>query len=248
MANSGKTLQTRIQLKHDTNANWTTAGNNGFIPLAGEVIVYDDLGPKVKIGNGTTNVNDLSWVALTPQEVNNGLALKVSKAGDTMGGELIFNGGDKSGGSKIVLETGKGQITNSGTQTLFGFTAASTIAVGHSSYILAMRGSGSKPKYNSKDIALQEDVDAKVAKAGDIMTGRLQINMSNPHIHMKDTEYSTDWYFQAHQDQLAFGPTFATAVKTDKNGNMTVPGTVTVGNKVTMQYNSSTESLDFTFA
>jgi hypothetical protein len=72
--------------------------------------------------------------------------------------------------------------------------------------------------------------------------------MSNPHIHMKDTGYSTDWYFQVYQDQLAFGPTFATAVKTDKNGNMTVPGTVTVGNKVTMQYNSTTESLDFTFA
>lgn len=63
-----------------------------------------------------------------------------------------------------------------------------------------------------------------VATSGDIMTGRLQFNMANPHIHMKDTGYSTDWYFQAYQDQLAFGPTFATAVKTDKNGNMTVPG------------------------
>lgn len=65
-----------------------------------------------------------------------------------------------------------------------------------------------------------------VAKSGDTMTGRLQLNMANPHIHMKDTGYSTDWYFQAYQDQLAFGPTFATAVKTDKNGNMTVPGSV----------------------
>lgn len=63
-----------------------------------------------------------------------------------------------------------------------------------------------------------------VANSGDIMTGRLQLNMDNPHIHMKDTGYSTDWYFQAYQDQLAFGPTFANAVKTDKNGNMTVPG------------------------
>lgn len=63
-----------------------------------------------------------------------------------------------------------------------------------------------------------------VAKSGDTMTGKLQLNMANPHIHMKDTGYSTDWYFQAYQDQLAFGPTFATAVKTDKNGNMTVPG------------------------
>ena len=71
---------------------------------------------------------------------------------------------------------------------------------------------------------LQSTLNSKVSKAGDTMTGRLQLNMANPHIHMKDTGYSTDWYFQAYQDQLAFGPTFATAVKTDKNGNMTVPG------------------------
>ena len=43
MANSGKTLQTRIQLKHDTEANWKTAGNNGFKPLAGELIIYDEI-------------------------------------------------------------------------------------------------------------------------------------------------------------------------------------------------------------
>lgn len=70
----------------------------------------------------------------------------------------------------------------------------------------------------------KNSLDSKVSKSGDTMTGRLQLNMANPHIHMKDTGYSTDWYFQAYQDQLAFGPTFANAVKTDKNGNMTVPG------------------------
>mgnify|MGYP003559934458 CR=1 FL=1 len=86
-----------------------------------------------------------------------------------------------------------------------------------------------------------------VAKIGDVMTGRLQLNMSNPHIHMKDTGYSTDWYFQAHQDQLAFGPTFDTAVKTDKTGNMTVPGTVTVENKVKLDYDSTNECLNFVF-
>jgi len=33
-------VNTRIQLKHDTTANWNNA--RGFIPIAGEVIVYDD--------------------------------------------------------------------------------------------------------------------------------------------------------------------------------------------------------------
>ena len=39
MAN--KTFQGRIVQKHDTKANWEKATN--FIPLKGEIIVYDDL-------------------------------------------------------------------------------------------------------------------------------------------------------------------------------------------------------------
>lgn len=86
------------------------------------------------------------------------------KSGGTMTGELRVNGGDVAGGSKIVLANGKGQITASGTQTLFGFTADSTIAVGHSSFVLAMRGSGARPKYNSKDVALLSDIPTVPSK------------------------------------------------------------------------------------
>ena len=39
MAN--KTYQGRIVQKHDTSANWAKATN--FIPLKGEIIIYDDL-------------------------------------------------------------------------------------------------------------------------------------------------------------------------------------------------------------
>ena len=39
MAN--KTINARVSLKHDIEANWIIAGNNGFCPLAGEVIIYD---------------------------------------------------------------------------------------------------------------------------------------------------------------------------------------------------------------
>jgi len=56
MAN--KTYQGRIVQKHDTSANWAKATN--FIPLKGEIIIYDDLN-KIKIGDGTTNVNDLGF-------------------------------------------------------------------------------------------------------------------------------------------------------------------------------------------
>ena len=69
------TVNTRIQSKRDTTANWNAA--RGFVPLAGEVIVYNDyktiqkeidgemqdvLIPGVKIRDGQTYVQDLPFV------------------------------------------------------------------------------------------------------------------------------------------------------------------------------------------
>ena len=79
--NSGKTLQTRIQLKHDIAANWTTAGNNNFKPLTGEAIIYDvdpdaiiynNRAPKVKIGDGTKKPNDLIGLLNEYEEADDG--------------------------------------------------------------------------------------------------------------------------------------------------------------------------------
>ena len=62
MATENKKLNGRLQLKHDTEANWLKAVN--FIPLAGEMIIYDadDVNSvRVKIGDGATKVNDLPF-------------------------------------------------------------------------------------------------------------------------------------------------------------------------------------------
>lgn len=72
-------LNARIQIKHDTTANWDAA--IGFIPLPGEIIVYDDYQvktweeveygevvtkhaniPGVKIGTGNAYVQDLQFI------------------------------------------------------------------------------------------------------------------------------------------------------------------------------------------
>lgn len=74
--------------------------------------------------------------------------------------------------------------------------------------------------------AIQTQLNGKVSKSGDTMTGQLKIYSNNPYLELKDSAYDTVWYVQAYQDTIAFGPTYANAVKTDKNGNMTVPGTV----------------------
>ncbi len=66
-----KTLKTRIVLKHDTEANWETAGNatNPFIPKKGEVIIYDPddthTCSRQKVGDGIKNVNELPFLGAT---------------------------------------------------------------------------------------------------------------------------------------------------------------------------------------
>ena len=47
-------------VKHDTAANWAKAVN--YIPSQGEVIIYDDMDPPFKIGDGIRKVNDLPFV------------------------------------------------------------------------------------------------------------------------------------------------------------------------------------------
>ena len=68
-------IESRIQFKRDTTENWNNA--RGFIPLAGEVIVYNDYSsvekevngvlkkvnvPWIKIGDGKAYVQDLPFV------------------------------------------------------------------------------------------------------------------------------------------------------------------------------------------
>ncbi len=67
--------EARIKLKRDTTANWNSA--RGFIPLEGELIVYNDYAtirkivngneqdvvvPAIKIGDGRAYVQDLPFV------------------------------------------------------------------------------------------------------------------------------------------------------------------------------------------
>ena len=59
-----KILYSRLQQKHDIEANWLTASD--FIPLAGEIIIYDkdehNDCERFKIGDGATKINNLPFV------------------------------------------------------------------------------------------------------------------------------------------------------------------------------------------
>ena len=61
-------MKERIQIKHDIAANWAKAKN--FIPLAGELIIYDGIlengiyieQPRLKIGDGIHKLADLPFI------------------------------------------------------------------------------------------------------------------------------------------------------------------------------------------
>ena len=80
------TINTRIQLKRDTTQHWNEA--IGFIPLPGEVIIYEDYEvktytveeygetvtktvniPNIKIGTGNAYVQDLAFVDEKTREI-----------------------------------------------------------------------------------------------------------------------------------------------------------------------------------
>ena len=66
-----KNIKSRIQQKHDIEANWLKAEN--FIPMRGELIIYDiDANydyERMKIGDGATSVVELPFIVDGP--INN---------------------------------------------------------------------------------------------------------------------------------------------------------------------------------
>ena len=67
MAN--KEIKTRIQNKNDTSENWAKAVN--FIPLKGEIIIYNDT-LQFKVGDGKTLLSQLEFVdkEFTAEEIS----------------------------------------------------------------------------------------------------------------------------------------------------------------------------------
>lgn len=79
--------------------------------------------------------------------------------GGTLTKPLKVTGGDQATAGKIILDqSNKGQITDTSTATLFGFTSGSVLTIGSSSYSTALRGSQARPTWNGNNLALQSDV------------------------------------------------------------------------------------------
>ena len=121
-----KNLKTRIQNKHDTEANWAKATT--FKPLAGELIIYDkdsnNAKPRFKVGDGTTTVTNLPFVAIdydgritSLESTVNGLGTAAQKDvgffATAVQGTKADNAMPKSGGTftgNVTFASGEGHL------------------------------------------------------------------------------------------------------------------------------------------
>lgn len=84
-------------------------------------------------------------------------------SGGTLTSPLTLTGGDSATASKIILSS-NGQITDSGTATMLGFSGGNYI-VGSGNYPTTFRGKQTRPPWNGKDLALYSDIPAAVTES-----------------------------------------------------------------------------------
>lgn len=105
-------VKTRIIQKHDSSANWAKATT--FVPLKGEIIIYDDLG-KIKIGDGIAKVNDLPFTnadAVKQIKLNN--VAKTPNADGVVDLGTVITAHQDISGKQDKLSTAQLNAANSG--------------------------------------------------------------------------------------------------------------------------------------
>jgi hypothetical protein len=196
-----------------------------------DAMLYVDLGNSAGTGvNRITFPRAGGTLALTSQIPSAGSAASAVVSGSGSGGSAgTWARADHSHGiSKSTIISALGYTPPSkDTNTTYAIASGDSngqIKVTPSSgsaYNVSVKGLGS---------AAYTASSAYLSSGGGKITGRLLIEMSNPHIHFKDTGYTTNWYLQAYQDTMALGPTYASALKIDKEGNTTAPGYMKASN------------------
>ena len=81
-----KTLNSKIQVRRDTSVNWAT---NNPILLPGE-IGFDTTIKKIKIGDGTSQWNQLPFIALTTDIIDRSIAISQNVPSTSSIGDIWF--------------------------------------------------------------------------------------------------------------------------------------------------------------
>lgn len=117
---------------------------------------------QVTVGNAS-NASQVPWSGVTnkpatfPPETHNHDTLYLKRAGDTLSSPLTVTGGNAANKGKIILDqANQGQITDTGTATLFGFTSSNTLTIGSATYNTNIRGLS--VSINGNAVALKSDI------------------------------------------------------------------------------------------
>lgn len=186
--------------------------------------------------------------------------------GDTLTGPLLLSGGDSNSSGKIMLDNAIcGQITNNGTSTLFGFTTPNTdiLTVGHIQYNLNLRTKAaarvidsalviqnSKPKVTVTGNNSQSHI---IAYLDDVVYGAQTDGASN---NIQDTyianasldEHTLIFNKSTNQEHSDITLPFVLLSGDTMTGPLTIAHDDTITSpRVSLDYNNTTQSLDFTF-
>ena len=252
-----KNLKTRIQNKHDTEANWAKATT--FKPLAGELIIYDkdsnNAKPRFKIGDGITTVTNLPFVAIDYGGRITSLESTVNGLGTAAQKDVGFFA-TAAQGTKADNAVPKTRKVNNKALSADITLGASDVGVTESAFPgLKKTGTitGIKMNGSSKGTSGVVDLgtvltnasafatsaqgtkaDNAMPKSGGTFTGNISVpqtitftDNTNPFIKM--TTGGTDFYFQSTNGQFGLGPTWNKATHWDSNGNVTFPTVPKVG-------------------
>ena len=111
---------------------------------------------KRKTANGMEEIKIPYAVLADPPTIPAAVTSIDGLSGGTLTSPMTLTGGDSATASKIILSS-NGQITDSGTATMLGFSGGNYI-VGSGSYSTTFRGRQTRPTWNGKDLALKSDI------------------------------------------------------------------------------------------
>lgn len=179
-----KTLNTRLVNKHDVEANWLKAVN--FIPLQGEIIVYDiDENynyERFKIGDGATNISALPFVEdifKNNLNIKNGTGEKaIQQDGNTASGDhsVAFGVGTVASGNQSVAMGIKTEATED-----YGIVVGKFNEAAPGAAVVVGNGNASVARSNAATI----DWDGNAWFAGNVSVGENKVLATQEYVDSK---------------------------------------------------------------
>ena len=146
--------------------------------------------PIRKTASGTEEIKIPYAVLADPPTIPAAVTSINGLSGGTLTSPLTLTGGDSATASKIILSS-NGQITDSSTSTMLGFSGGNYI-VGSGSYSTTFRGKQTRPTWNGKDLALKSDIPTIPTLATVATTGSYNDLTDKPTIPTATSDLTND--------------------------------------------------------